>query len=73
MFSTVLIIHESCLAGVRAVQIHKPVSLVASKVNQEILNIIISVMKVGNASKNPFIIYTRYLTLKETDCFSPDW
>lgn len=73
MFSAVPIIHESCLAGVRAVQIHKPESLVTSKVSQEIFNKIIFVTEVDNASKNPFIISTLDLTLKETDCFSPDW
>lgn len=55
MFSAVPITHESCLAGVRAVQIHKPESLVAFKVNQEIFNKIIFVTEVDNASKNPFI------------------
>lgn len=72
MFSAVPITHESCLAGVRAVQIHKPESLVAFKVNQEIFNKLIFVTEVDNASKNPFIS-TLDLTLKETDCFSPDW
>lgn len=66
MFSVVLIIHESCPAGVRALQIHKPASLVASKANQDIFNKIILVVKVDNTSKNPFIIYILYFTLKET-------
>lgn len=54
MFSVVLIIHESCLAGVRDVQIHKPASSVAFKVNQEIFNEVIFAMKVDNASKSAF-------------------
>lgn len=39
-------------------------SLLAFTSNQEFFNKIIFVMKVDNASKNPFIIYTLYLTLK---------